>query len=160
MNLMHKKALGISLLIFILDRISKIWILDVYDLPSLGSVELLPFFSLTMVWNYGVSMGFFQADGDIGRIIITVLTAIITLVLIRWLYKEDKPIVGYGLALVIGGAVGNIWDRIEFGAVADFLHFHVSDISFYVFNVADSAITLGVIFLLWDALLSPQKKSK
>ena len=160
MTLMHKKALGISLFVFLLDRVSKIWILDVYNLPSLGSVEVLPFFSLTMVWNYGISMGFFQADGDAGRIVITVLTAIITLVLLRWLFKESKTLVGYGLALVIGGAIGNIWDRVQFGAVADFLHFHISNISFYVFNVADSAITLGVVFLLWDALLSPQKTSK
>ena len=79
---------------------------------------------------------------------------------ICWLWKETKLLVAFALAMVIGGAVGNIWDRVHYGAVADFLHFHVSNYSFYVFNVADSAISLGVVLMLWDALLSPQKSTK
>lgn len=160
MTALLKKALGLALVIFILDRLSKHWILNVLDLPSLGQVEVLPFFSLTMVWNRGISLGLFQADDDMGRYFLIGLTAVITAVLLAWLWREAKPRVSFALALVIGGSLGNIWDRVEFGAVADFLHFHVSSYSFYVFNVADSAISLGVIFMLWDALLSPQKSTK
>jgi signal peptidase II len=155
-----KKALALSLVILILDRLSKHWILNIYDLPSLGQVEILPFFSLTMVWNRGISLGLFQANSEMGTYFLIGLTAVITIVLLIWLWSETKPMVAFALALVIGGSLGNIWDRVNYGAVADFLHFHVSNYNFYVFNVADAAITLGVVFMLWDALLLPQKSTK
>ncbi len=155
-----KQALGLSLVIFILDRLSKYWVLNIIDLPTVGRIDILPFFSLTMVWNKGISLGLFQADDDVGRYFLIGLTAVITVVLLVWLWKETKLLVAFALAMVIGGALGNIWDRVHYGAVADFLHFHVSNYSFYVFNVADSAISLGVVLMLWDALLSPQKSTK
>ena len=85
------------------------------------------------------------------------MTSLITGFLVLWVLKvRDKDLL-FGLAMIIGGSVGNIIDRVRFGAVADFLHLHGFGYSFYVFNIADAAITLGVVFLLWDALLSPQK---
>ena len=156
----HQKYAWVMIFIFAFDRLSKWWILNIYDLPAMGSVEILPFFNLTMVWNKGISMGLFQSDGNLGRYALIGLTAFITVVLITWFIKETATKALVGLALVIGGSVGNIWDRVQFGAVADFIHLHLNGVSFYVFNVADAAISLGVIFLLWDALLSPQKVSK
>lgn len=160
MSNLQKKALGLVMLVFLLDRLSKYWILNIYDLPALGQVDILPFFSLTMVWNEGISLGLFQAGGDTGRYILIGFTGLITIILLRWMWREGQSFVALSLALIVGGSLGNIYDRVQFGAVADFLHFHVSNYSFYVFNVADSAITLGVIFMLWDALLSPQKTTK
>ncbi len=153
----QKRAFLLAAIVFVVDRISKYWVVDVYDLPNQVSVNILPFFNLTMVWNQGISLGLFQADGDMGRYLLIAVTAVITLILIVWLLREERRNALVGLGLVVGGAVGNIWDRFEYGAVADFLHFHGFGYSFYVFNVADAAISLGVAFLLWDALLSPQK---
>ena len=101
----------------------------------------------------------FQADGNTGRYFLIALTGAISIFIAVWLFRSTEKILKIGLGLVLGGAMGNIWDRIEYGAVADFLHFFVGNWSFYIFNVADAAITVGVILLLWDALLLSQKKN-
>lgn len=147
-------------IVFILDRVSKWWIVDVYDLPSKISVPVLPFFDLSMVWNQGISLGLFQADSDVSRYLLIALTGAVAIGLFIWMFKAENKILTIALGLVVGGAFGNIWDRFEYGAVADFLHLHTGGYSFYVFNVADAAISLGVMFMLWDALLSPQKTNK
>lgn len=153
----HKLAGLFAAGLLIADQMSKYWILQIFKLQDLGSVEIFSFFNLTMVWNRGISLGLFQASDDLGRYILIGGTSLITIFLVHWFAKERDKRLLFGLAMIIGGSVGNIIDRIRFGAVADFLHFHGFGYSFYVFNVADAAITLGVAFLLWDALLSPQK---
>ncbi|MEE8370736.1 MAG: signal peptidase II, partial [Sphingomonadales bacterium] len=100
----------------------------------------------------------FQSGDEVGRIILIGLTGVVSVVIAFWLYRASNRLVAVALGLVLGGAIGNIWDRIQYGAVADFLNFHNSSWSFYVFNVADSAITLGVMLLILDALLSSQKE--
>ena len=149
----------IAALVFIIDRLSKWWVVDVFDLAKAGPVELLPFFDLSFVWNRGISMGLFQADGNTGRYVLIALTGAVSIFIAVWLYRAKEKILKIGLGLVLGGALGNIWDRFEYGMVADFFHFHVAGWSFYTFNVADAAITLGVVLLLWDALLLSQKKN-
>ena len=158
----HPQALGVVLIGFIfgLDRLSKYWILEGLDLDNIGQVDVTSFFSLTMVWNRGMSMGLFASDAELGRWLLIGLTGLVTLGLLYWLRRETARHMVLALGLVIGGALGNIWDRVAFGAVADFLHFHIGALSFYVFNVADAAITVGVIILLADALLLPQKQPK
>lgn len=143
--------------VFLADRLSKWWIVEAYDLPARGSVSLLPFFDLTMVWNQGMSMGLFQAGGDNGRYALIAVTGAVAIALSFWMWRATEKFLVIALGLVVGGAVGNIWDRFEYGAVADFIHLHALGYSFYVFNLADSAISLGVGMLLWDALLSSQK---
>ena len=145
--------------VFLIDRISKWWAVDAIDLAQNGPVDLLPFLDLTLVWNRGISLGMFQADGNTGRYFLIALTGAISIFIAVWLFRSTEKILKIGLGLVLGGAMGNIWDRIEYGAVADFLHFFVGNWSFYIFNVADAAITVGVILLLWDALLLSQKKN-
>ena len=149
----------LSFLVFIADRASKWWVLEVYDLKTNGPLEVLPFFDLTLVWNFGISLGLFQMESDAGRYALIALTGIISLVIVLWLFRATDTVLKIGLGFILGGALGNIWDRFEYGAVADFLYFHVGNWSFYIFNVADAAITIGVLLLLWDALLSPQKKN-
>ena len=155
----QKLGFTLAALVFLADRFSKWWLLTVYDLPAKGSVDVLPFFDLTLVWNRGISLGLFQMESDAGRYFLIALTGIISVVLVVWLLRAGERILATGLGLVLGGAVGNIWDRVEYGAVADFFHFFIGDWSFYIFNVADAAISVGVVLLLWDALLKPKKKN-
>lgn len=150
-------GLGFAALLLILDQLSKWYMLNVYDLPAKYSVEILPFLNFTMVWNEGISMGFFSDGGDTGRWILVGLTSIVVIFLLRWLSQGTTKPVAYALGAVIGGAVGNIIDRVVHGAVADFIHMHAFNSSFYVFNVADAGISLGVIILLIDGLKSENK---
>lgn len=147
---------GLALVVFILDQLSKYWILNIVHLPEQGSIPVLPFFRLTFVGNVGVSMGMFQASSDVGRWLLVGVTAVIAGVVAVWIAREQQRIEVLALGLVLGGAIGNIVDRIRFGYVVDFLHFTWRGASFWVFNVADAAITLGVLVLLIRALLAPK----
>jgi len=149
----------IALGVFFADRLSKYWIVDGIDLEKNGPVDFLPFLDFTFVWNRGISLGLFQMDGDLGRYVLIALTGVVTLLVAWWLLRANEKSLKIGLGLVLGGAVGNIWDRFEYGKVADFIHFFIGDWSFYIFNVADAAITIGVAVLLWDALLLSRKKN-
>ncbi len=145
-------AYALALFVIIADQLSKHWILFVYDLPSRFSVPIAGPFSLTMVWNRGVSFGLFRADADLVRWLLSAFSIIVAIVLAVWARKIERPFMAIGLGLVIGGAIGNVIDRIRFGAVADFLDFQRLGFFPWVFNVADSAITIGVVFLLLDSM--------
>lgn len=151
---MFGRGLAIAVVTLVLDQISKWWILSVFNLPSRGVVEVLPFFNLAMVWNRGVSFGLMAADGDLGRWLLVGLTVAISVGVLVWLRRAADVLTVLGLGLILGGAIGNIIDRIAYGAVADFVQLHAFGYSFYVFNVADAGITIGVALLLWDAILS------
>ena len=144
---------GLALLVFVLDQLVKYWIIDGVQLQQRGFVDVAPFFNLTWVENRGVSMGMLTADGDVGRWLLVVLTAAISAGVGAWLWRERNRLDVVALGLVLGGAIGNIVDRIRFGYVVDFLHFFWGAWHFYVFNVADAAITVGVILLLLRALV-------
>jgi len=158
----NERQIGVFLIMvtFILDRWSKWWMVDGFGLAINGPIHVLPFFDFTLVWNRGISLGLFQAGSDGGRYLLITLTSVVTIGLIVWFFRALEKHLHIALGFIIGGSLGNIWDRFEYGAVADFIHLFWGGYSFYVFNLADSAITLGVIILLWDALLSPQKKPK
>ena len=145
-------AYGLAALVILVDQLSKYWILYVYDLPSRISTPIAGPFSLTMVWNRGVSFGLFRADADLVRWILTLFSICVAIALAIWVRKAHRPLLGVGLGLVIGGAIGNAIDRIRFGAVVDFLDFQRLGFFPWVFNVADSAITIGVVFLLLDSM--------
>ena len=145
-------AYGLAAFVILADQLSKYWILYVYDLPGRISTPVAGPFSLTMVWNRGVSFGLFRADADLVRWILTLFSICVAVALAIWVRKAHRPLLGVGLGLVIGGAIGNAIDRIRFGAVVDFLDFQRLGFFPWVFNVADSAITIGVVFLLLDSL--------
>ena len=153
---MKKLGFGIAALVFILDQISKFWILNRVRLPEVGSIEILPFFRLTYGENVGVSMGLFRADSDLQRWALVGVTGAIALAVAVWITREKTRGDVVALGLVLGGALGNIVDRMRFGYVVDFLHFFWGERSFWVFNVADAAITLGVLLLLSKALFAPK----
>ena len=145
-------AYALAAFVIVADQLSNHWILFVYDLPSRFSVPIAGPFSLTMVWNRGVSFGLFRADADLVRWLLAAFSVIVAVVLAVWARKAERPFMAIGLGLVIGGALGNVIDRIRFGAVADFLDFQRLGFFPWVFNVADSAITIGVVFLLLDSM--------
>lgn len=147
----------LALVVLVADQLSKWWILESFHLADKGSVALLPFLNFTMVWNKGVSMGLFNDGGDMSRWILTILTAVVTIILIVWLARGADKWLSLALGGIIGGAIGNIIDRIVHGAVVDFVHLHAFNWSFYVFNVADAMISLGVIILLFDGLRKEDK---
>ncbi len=141
-------------LIFLADQFSKYMVMVPFDLKARGQIELLPFFNLTWVENYGVSMGFLTASSETGQWLLIALTGAISAGVLVWLWRERNRQDVLALGLILGGALGNIVDRVRFGHVVDFADLHFGDIRpFLVFNVADAAITTGVVILLLRALL-------
>ncbi len=123
-------------------------------------VPVLPFFDLVMVWNPGVSYGLFAAHSMLGRVLLVLLALAAIAGLTWWLWNTTRLAFAVGLGLVIGGAIGNnLIDRLIYGKVADFFHFYALGYDWYVFNIADCAITLGVAAILYDALLRPDTAS-
>lgn len=146
-----RRALWLAVIALILDQISKYWILYGLNLPVVQQVKISPLFSLTMVWNRGVSFGLLSSDGW-GRWVLVVFSLGVAGVLLDWVRKAARPVLAFGLALVAGGAAGNAIDRILYGAVVDFLDF--SGLGFpWVFNIADAAINIGVVCLFLDVFL-------
>ena len=157
----HRKAgFLLAALILIADQISKWTIINVVGLQAKGLIVLLPIFNLVWVENYGVSMGFLVVESNTGRWLLVGLTAAIATAVTVWMWREKARGDVLALALVLGGAIGNILDRVRFGYVVDFLDLHFGDWHpFLVFNVADAAITIGVLLLIVRAFLVRDKKA-
>jgi signal peptidase II len=150
-------ALGIAVLVFAVDQLHKWWMLDVYGIAEKAPVAVTSFFDLVMVWNKGVSYGLFTTHTQewlIG------LSLIITAVLWAWACSADRAFTAASLALVIGGALANAFDRASRGAVADFFHFYYQEFSWYVFNLADVGIVAGVVLLLYESLFMSEATSR
>ena len=149
-------AYVLAAVIVVLDQASKFWILHVFELPLKASVEVAGPVHLTLVWNRGVSFGLLRADADLTRWALAAFSIIVSIFLAAWARNATRRLTAVALGLVTGGAVGNVIDRIRFGAVADFLDF--SRLWFpWIFNVADAAITVGVALLLLDMLLQDRE---
>lgn len=149
----HKAPLAYALALGVVlaDQITKLWILYSFDLPSRGSVEVFGPFSLTMVWNQGVSFGLLRAESDWMRWLLSGFSLIVAGILAVWARQVNRNLLGWAIGLIMGGAIGNLIDRVRYGAVADFLDFKALHFP-WVFNIADSAITIGVILLLADTV--------
>lgn len=147
---------------FVADQLSKNLLLYGLDFRALGPaarIAVLPFFDMVMVWNPGVSYGLFPAGSMTGRIVLIAMSLAAVMALSWWLAKAERLILALGLGLVIGGALANVIDRAIYGAVADFFHFYAFGHDWYVFNLADAAITVGVVVLLLEAFIRPEKES-
>lgn len=152
-------GLAAAALALVLDQASKLFLLYVMHFIEMGAgdaIPVLPFFNLVMVWNPGVSYGLFPAHSALGAAALVTFQLVAVGGLSWWLWGARRNILAVGLGLVIGGAIGNLVDRLIYGKVADFFHFYVHGFDWYVFNVADCAITVGVVALLYDALLRPE----
>jgi signal peptidase II len=139
------------------DQAVKLWLLFGLDLGARGIVTLTPFLDLVLTWNTGISYGLFRQEGPLGQWALLALKAIAVILLWIWLSRATGRLTALSLGLIIGGAIGNAIDRFAYGAVADFVLFHVTTATFsfkwYVFNLADVAIVAGVIGLLTETLI-------
>jgi len=150
-------ALVIAVLAAAVDQAVKLYLLFVVDLGARGIVTLTPFLDLVLTWNTGISYGLFRQEGPLGQWALLALKAIAVILLWIWLSRTSSRLTALSLGLIIGGAVGNAIDRFAYGAVADFVLFHITTASFsfkwYVFNLADVAIVGGVVGLLYETLI-------
>ncbi len=148
--------LGVLLLIIVLaaDQLSKELLISL--LSDGREIAVTPFFNLVMVWNYGISFGLFAEYNQ--ALILSMLSLLICGILAVWLSRAESKLVAAALGAVIGGALGNVADRLRFGAVADFFDFHVAGYHWPAFNIADSAIFIGVVLLCADSMLAGRKQ--
>ncbi|MDB5672313.1 MAG: lspA [Alphaproteobacteria bacterium] len=152
-------GLATALAVLILDQAAKWIVTYIFQLRERIEISLLPFFRLSWTENRGVSMGFLTTDSDLERWLLVGLTAAIAAFVAAWLWRERRRDDVVALGLVLGGALGNIIDRVRLGYVVDYADLHFGDIHpFLVFNVGDAAITIGVLLLVLRALLTRERK--
>lgn len=140
------RYLSISALIILLHHLAQTWVYGLIEANG-SHIEVLPFFNLVEVWNHGVSFGMFNSLAY-GQWILSGMASIITIILLRWFSSTDDRLTAIALSLIIGGAAGNIIDRVHFGAVADYLDFHAFGYHWPAFNLTDSAVFIGVLLLV------------
>ena len=150
-----RSGLLTALVALILDQASKLWLLFVFDLGRRGAVQVTPFFDLVLAWNTGISYGWFQNDSPTGAAILLAFKVVAVIALAIWMARSHTRLATIGLGLIIGGAIGNAIDRLAYGAVVDFALLHAQiggkTYNWYVFNLADVAIVVGVAALLYDS---------
>lgn len=143
--------------VLIADQASKLWLLFAFDIGHRGAVSITPFFDLVLAWNTGISYGWFQTESPAAAAILLAFKAVAVVLLAIWMARSHTCMATIGLGLMIGGAIGNAVDRFAYGAVMDFALFHLQvegkTYSWYVFNLADVAIVVGVIALLYDSFI-------
>ncbi|HJO97621.1 MAG: signal peptidase II [Rhodospirillales bacterium] len=152
-------GIAAATLVVALDQASKWWMLDHVMRPP-RVIELTGFFNLVMGWNRGVSFGLFNTSTPYNAWVLSALALIIVAVLAVWLGRTRSPLLAAAIGLIIGGALGNVIDRVRFGAVFDFLDIHAAGFHWPAFNVADSAITVGAVMLVVDSLFARPENYK
>jgi signal peptidase II len=153
-------GLGLAAAILFVDQGVKWIVTYVLQLKARDSMELTSFFQLRWEENKGVSMSFLTAGTELERWLLVAMTAAISLFVFAWMWREKRRDDTIALAFVLGGAVGNILDRVRLGYVVDFADLHFGDVHpFLIFNVGDAAITIGVLLLLVRALLTRERKA-
>ncbi|MHC2402854.1 signal peptidase II [Bradyrhizobium barranii subsp. barranii] len=139
------------------DQASKLWLLNGFDLARKGVVKVMPFFDLVLAWNIGISFGWLQNDSQSAQIALMAVKVVAVVALAIWMARSHTLLATVALGLIIGGAIGNGIDRFAYGAVVDFALFHIeiagNTYNWYVFNLADVAIVVGVAALLYDSFL-------
>lgn len=140
-------------IVLILDHFTK-WLIRDVVLDGARYIEITGFFNLVEVWNRGVSFGLFASSSPWTPVLLSALAIGISIVLLVWLRKAETLLLSIALGIVIGGALGNVVDRILWGHVFDFLDFHIAGYHWPAFNVADSAITIGVALILIDGFIA------
>jgi signal peptidase II len=162
-------GLAVAAVVGVLDQLSKWWVVErlfrpagMDETPFFTPVRyrITDFFDLVMAWNRGVSFGVFNNSGQWNWILLSLLSAVIVAFLVAWMRRAGSSLMAAALGLVVGGAIGNVVDRLRFRAVADFLDFHLGDLHWPAFNLADSAITVGAVILVLDSLFAARTSSK
>ena len=151
-------GLTLSVLIAAIDQASKWWVVETVMRPP-RIIPVTDFFNLVLGLNRGVSFGMLNMQSPMGRWILAGLALAITAALLVWMCRADKRLVTGALGLIVGGAFGNVIDRVLVGAVVDFLDFHWAGYHWPAFNVADMAITCGAVALIWDSIFGEHEES-
>ena len=158
---MVRFGLIVAGVVLALDQVSKVLIIHFFDTGDAGIVQVVPgFFNMVLVWNRGISFGMLSNDLALGPWVLSAFAVAITIGLFIWLRQATRRFVAAALGLTIGGAIGNVIDRVRFGAVFDFLDFYVGGWHWPAFNLADAAITVGVGALFLVALLERPQRTK
>ena len=149
----------IVLTIFFVDRISKIYILKIAELERVVDIYITQYLNLYLVWNKGIAFGLFSFNETfIYNVISFIIAGITTIILVMIIKNEGLK--KYSLLLVFGGSIGNLFDRIYYSAVPDFIDLHINNFHWFIFNVADIFITLGIICLIFDEIIINNRKGK
>jgi signal peptidase II len=154
---MTRLGVTVAVLVFGLDQLTKWAALYVLDLPD-RPIVVTPFLNLVMVWNRGVSFGMLNSAGALAPWLLSGLALAVVIGLLVWLGRTEHWLNAIGIGLVIGGALGNVVDRLRYGAVVDFLDFHAAGYHWPAFNVADAAICIGAGVIVLDGLLAPRRQ--
>lgn len=151
---MTPRAIGLLALggTLIIDQGDKLWMLFVYRISERQPVRVGPFLDLIVAWNPGISYSLLRATTKLERYLLLGFALGAIVLLFVWLWRSRSRLSALALGLIVGGALGNAYDRWAYGAVADFFRFHVGDLSWYIFNLADVAIVAGVALLLLESL--------
>jgi signal peptidase II len=149
---------GLSAAVVLLDQVSKLLVFRVL-MEDRAEIAVLPVFRLVKWYNTGISFSFFSTDHALGAWVFALLAIIIAFGLLIWLSQTADRLPAVGLALVIGGAIGNVIDRVREGAVMDFLLFHWKEWAWPAFNLADTAISIGVALLIYDGMFGGKKRA-
>ncbi|WP_377846176.1 signal peptidase II [Bosea sp. UC22_33] len=155
----RRLGLIVVLVVFVADQLLKSWLLYSVRLAENGPYDLTSFLTIVLAWNRGISYGLFQQGTDLGRWFLVVISFVAAVWLWRWMWREPQRFSVFSLALIIGGALGNGVDRAVYGAVVDFVHFHWGSFSWYIFNIADVAIVVGVLGLLYESFRPTVEKA-
>ena len=151
-----------SLIIFIIfsfDRITKNYVINLFNETQFDEIYLLKFINIFFTWNEGIAFGLLNFDNRTIYSLISIFIAIISLVILYFVFK-NKDYSGYFFAMVLGGALGNLFDRIKYSAVPDFIDLHIGNYHWFIFNVADIFITIGIICLIFDELFLKTKTNE
>ena len=161
--LTRNRVIGLALaaIVFLVDQFVKALMVGPLALRDRGVIDLLPFFDLRWTKNFGVSLGMFTADSVEMRWMLVAVTALIALAVFIWMMREKLLWDIVALALILGGALGNIRDRFLLGYVIDYADFHIGDVRpFMIFNIADAAITIGVVIILARSFFLREKREQ
>jgi signal peptidase II len=151
-------SLTTVLVIFILDRITKLYVIYESDKLLTNELFISKYLNITLIWNNGIAFGFFSLDQGNLYNILTAIISIITIIILIMIINS-KGIKKYALLIILGGALGNLFDRVTYKAVPDFIDFHAEEFHWFIFNVADIFITIGVIFMVLIELSSNNKQT-
>lgn len=168
-------GIAVALSVIIADQLSKWWIVTrVFGEGKAGLVDWLftagprlefvshkitSFFNLVMVWNQGVSFGILQTAHNFMVYALSAMAVLISIGFLIWLWRDPRGLRGMAVGLIVGGALGNVWDRLRFGAVADFIDFHLAGYHWPAFNVADAAVCIGVVLMLVETFFMTPRAS-
>ena len=159
--MLKKYLLDFSLiiLIFLIDRVSKLVIIGSPETYEQFGMSVTSFLNFNLIWNEGIAFGLFSFDEKFYYNLLTIFICLIILVII-WLMLKSKGFERFSFIMIIGGSLGNIFDRVFYSAVPDFIDIHINNFHWFIFNVADIFITLGIIFLIYIEIFNNKKIKK